>query len=126
MISDLVRECGLEVNILHARISPSEEGRMLARLEGTEDLIETGLRLLSLRGVGIGYPESSFIWNEEKCVHCGACVGICPEEAFSLDRDTFQVTFSVSSCILCGLCTEVCYYGALQSVEDYIGGGEWR
>lgn len=126
VISGLVRECGLEVNILHARISPSEEGRMLARLEGTEELIGTGLEYLSRRGVEVMHPGASFIWNEELCVHCGACAGICPVGAFTVDPDTFLVSFAMPGCMLCGLCMEVCYYGAVQSVEDYLGGGRGK
>ncbi|OPL18185.1 MAG: hypothetical protein AVO35_06680 [Candidatus Aegiribacteria sp. MLS_C] len=126
VISGLVRECGLEVNILHARISPSEEGRMLARLEGTEDLMERGLDYLSRRGVGVTVPGTGFIWDEDLCVHCGACAGICPGGAFTVDHDTLLVSFDMSGCILCGLCMEVCYYGAVQSVEDHMKGGSGK
>ncbi|MBN2586120.1 MAG: 4Fe-4S binding protein [Candidatus Fermentibacteraceae bacterium] len=122
VISDLVKGCGIEVNILRARIDPSEEGRMLARLRGPEEVIENGLSMLRERGVEISYPESSFIWQEARCVHCGACAGICPSGAFTICPETFMVGFDMSGCILCDLCIEVCYYGAIQSVEDYIGG----
>ncbi len=122
VISDLVKECGIEVNILHARIDPSEEGRMLARLRGPEEVIETGLAMLHERGVEVSFPESSFIWQEARCVHCGACAGICPSGAFSVSHVSFEVSFDMSKCILCQLCIEACYYGAIQSAEDYIGG----
>lgn len=53
--------------------------------------IEFGARLLSL---------------EEKCVGCGECVDVCPENALRLtgggiERDT-------SLCKLCGACVEIC------------------
>jgi ferredoxin len=122
VISRLVMECGIEVNILHARIIPSEEGRMLARLGGEREVLEHGLDLLRSRGVRIGFPENSFIWQEERCVHCGACSGICPSGAFSLSPVSHEVRFDFSRCILCQLCMDACFYGAIQSVEDYIGG----
>ncbi len=65
-------------------------------------------------------PENSFIWQETKCVHCGACAGICPSGAFVINSATFEVEFDISKCILCELCIEACYYSAIQSVEDYI------
>lgn len=53
--------------------------------------IEFGLRLLSL---------------EEKCIGCGECIDVCPENALRLsgegvDRDS-------NRCILCGACIETC------------------
>ncbi len=120
VISNLVRKHGIEINILRARIHPSEEGRMLAQVNGSEDQISAALEYLSSSGVEIHLPESSFIWREKKCVHCGACAGICPSGAFTLCSETFEVEFDISKCILCELCIEVCYYSAIQSVEDYI------
>lgn len=120
VISNLVREHGIEVNILRARIHPTEKGRMLAQLKGSDDRITASLEYLLSSGVDVYLPENSFIWQEKKCVHCGACAGICPSGAFTINTDTFEVEFDISKCILCELCIEVCYYSAIQSVEDYI------
>jgi formate hydrogenlyase subunit 6/NADH:ubiquinone oxidoreductase subunit I len=122
VISDLVRACAVEVNILHARISPSEEGRMLAKLNGSREVVNEGLDFLRSRGVRVSFPESDLIWREERCVHCGACAGICPSGAFTISPTSFEVGFDMSKCMLCQLCMEACYYGAVQSLEDYIGG----
>lgn len=124
VISRLVRSREVEVNILHARIEPSEEGRMLATLEGEPAELE--LAMGDLRGLGVDVipTESSFIWRRDRCVHCGACAGICPSGAFSLDPGTFEVDFRLSECIACGLCVQACYYGAVQSVEEYVAGRE--
>lgn len=127
LISELVREWGIEVNILHARIRPSEEGRMLARFRCSETVMEKALASLEERGVDTLFPESSFIWNDELCVHCGACAGVCPPEAFTLNRESYRVEFDLSRCILCQLCVQACCYGAVQPVEEYvdsIGGAE--
>ena len=120
VISNLVRKHGVEVNILRARIHPTEEGRMLAQVKGSDDQITASLEYLSSSGVDVYLPENSFIWQEEKCVHCGACAGICPSGAFIINGSTFEVEFDISKCILCELCIEACYYNAIQSVEDYI------
>lgn len=70
--------------------------------------------------VKVNSPENIFFWQQQKCVHCGACAGICPSGAFSINSDTSEVEFDISKCILCELCIEVCYYSAIQSVEDCI------
>jgi len=120
VISNLVRRHHIEVNLLHARIHPSEEGRVLALVTGTGKQLSDSLEYLRSSGVEIHFPENSFIWQERNCVHCGACAGICPSNAFSINSGTFEVEFAISRCILCELCIDTCYYGAIQSVEDYI------
>ena len=67
----------------------------------------------------VNLPENTFIWQEKKCVHCGACAGVCPSGAFAFNSVSFEVEFDISKCILCELCIEACYYSAIQSVEDY-------
>jgi ferredoxin len=123
VISRLVRSVDVEVNILHARIEPSEEGRMLALLEGSGGELDRALASLRSVGVEVMLTESSFIWREERCVHCGACAGICPSGAFFADPRTGRVGFSLPDCIACGLCARACGYGAVLSVEEYVAGG---
>ncbi len=124
VISRLVRRRDVEVNILHARIEPSEEGRMLAMLEGEAEELDGAVGDLLDLGVDVIPTESSFIWRRDRCVHCGACAGICPSGAFSLDGGSFDVSFELAKCIACGLCAQACYYGAVQSVEEYVAGRE--
>ena len=93
---------------------------MLAQVKGSDDQITASLEYVSSSGVEIYVPEISFIWQEKKCVHCGACAGICPSGAFTFSCATFEVEFDISKCILCELCVEACFYSAIQSVEDYI------
>jgi len=123
VISDLVRDYGVQFNILHARIHPSEEGRMLAQVNGTDDQIEESLESLQRNGVDVFLPESSFIWQSQKCVHCGACAGICPSQAFSINETNHEVEFDISRCILCEMCIQVCFYGAILTAEEYI---DWK
>jgi ferredoxin len=124
VISRLLRSRDIEVNILHARIEPSEEGRMLAQLEGEALELDLAVKDLRLLGVDVMPTESSFIWRSDRCVHCGACAGVCPSGALSLDAGSFEVSFDLSSCIACGLCVQACFYGAVIPVEQYVAGRE--
>lgn len=124
VVSRLVRAVDVEVNILHARIHPSREGRMLARLEGGPAEIQRALKSLGGSGVDVLQTEASFIWREEMCVHCGACTGVCPSGAFEADRSSGLVEFSLADCVACGLCARACGYGAVLSVEDYVAGDD--
>lgn len=47
----------------------------------------------------------------EKCMHCGACVGTCPQNAIFLNE--VVLTFN-EKCNRCGLCVKCCPAGALK------------
>ena len=49
--------------------------------------------------------------NKDICLHCGACVGLCPANAIFL-RETY-ITFN-DDCIDCGLCEKGCPMGAIS------------
>ena len=51
--------------------------------------------------------------REERCVHCGACVGQCLARALDVDTATTRVVFDGERCLGCGLCIPACGYGAL-------------
>ena len=106
---------------IHKQVSqPESDSDLVGVIACCDDrLASWGIRLFRT-DFKVNLPESSFIWQEKKCVHCGACAGICPSGAFTINSDTSEVEFEKSKCILCGLCIEVCYYSAIQSVEDCI------
>jgi L-aspartate semialdehyde sulfurtransferase ferredoxin len=64
--------------------------------------------------------EGSISRDEERCVHCGACVGQCASAAFTVDRSTRKVVFDPGRCIACELCIPACAYGAVESVNDHL------
>ncbi len=51
-------------------------------------------------------------WNEEKCISCGACVGICPVKA--LKQEGKKIIVDETKCISCGACVAICPVGALK------------
>lgn len=118
IISTLVKKYDLEVNILRAKIHPTEEGRMLAKISGVS--VTRGLKSLASSGVTVQPIDSNFLWNKDLCVECGACAALCPSGAFSTDPKTLEVSFDLSECIMCDRCIEACYYGAIKPIDDCI------
>ncbi|PIE61127.1 MAG: sulfite reductase [Desulfobacterales bacterium] len=51
----------------------------------------------------------------EDCVHCEACVDICPEQAVTLERSGPIVDFKL--CLACGKCMKGCPTGTLDTQE---------
>ncbi|MGC7871038.1 NuoI/complex I 23 kDa subunit family protein [Desulfosporosinus sp. SYSU MS00001] len=95
-----------------------------------------GLRITIKRFLGPNlteyYPEmkpvlpprtrSSLALEPEKCITCGLCVNICPNQVINLTSEkdennkrilkTYQM--NIGRCLLCGLCTQACPTGALK------------
>ncbi len=47
----------------------------------------------------------------EKCMHCGACVGSCPQNAIYLNEIVLEFN---DNCNKCGRCVRICPAGALK------------
>lgn len=66
--------------------------------------------------------EAELFYSEKVCIHCGACVPVCPTGAHSLLEGRHH--FDRSLCIRCFRCVDVCptraleRVGVLRSVED--------
>jgi len=114
VISQLVRDFDLTVNILRARITPKEEGRLVLEMTGKRPALEAGINYIKELGVEIQPLAQDVKWHEDRCTHCTACVSICPPKALDVDRNTMEVSFKRDKCIACELCIPVCPYQAME------------
>lgn len=114
IVSKLIRDYGLDFNILKASISPGEEGLMVMELSGEQNDYDKGIRYLQSAGVEIQALSQDVVRNEERCTHCGACITMCPTRAFSLEKDTLKVIFDNSKCVVCELCVKACPPRAME------------
>jgi ferredoxin len=110
----LIRDHGLVVNILRARIAPNEWGRMVVELSGNGGKLEDGLSFLAEMGVVVEPLAKEVRWLEEHCVQCTACIAPCPTNALGVDRSNMTVSFDRELCIACGLCLSACPYRAIE------------
>jgi len=114
VVSSLIRDFGLDFNILKASISPGEEGLMVMELSGEQKDYDRGIRYLQEVGLEIQSLSQDVVRNEERCTHCGACITMCPTCAFTLDAKTRNVLFDNSKCIVCELCVRACPPRAME------------
>lgn len=112
--SRLVKDHGLEVNILRASISPDEAGHMVVQIDGTGEQLESGKRYLEKTGITWEPLSRDVTWLEDRCVHCTACVTICPSGALYVERPSMKVAFESEKCIGCELCIPACMYKAME------------
>lgn len=120
IVSHLVKAYDIDLNILHARITPEEDGTMFLIMEGEAERIESGIKYLEGLGVKTLLPSKNLIWKEERCVHCGACVGQCLPKALDVEAATRRVKYDGAACIACELCVAACPYGAIESVSKHL------
>jgi pyruvate formate lyase activating enzyme len=59
-------------------------------------------------------PKPELQFTPEKCIGCGECALICPNDAQHIEAG--QREFKRELCQVCGQCTEVCYPGGLALV----------
>ncbi len=110
----LVKDYGIKINILRARVTPEEEGKLVLEMEGKEDKLREGMKFLESMGVKMESLTMDVRWNPDKCTHCTACIPVCPTGALRVDRTTWEVSFQREKCILCELCVPSCPYKAME------------
>ena len=110
----LIKDFDLMINILRARITPKEQGRLVVEITGKKPALDAGINYLKEVGVEIQPLAQDVKWHEDRCVHCTACVSICPPKALELDRTKMDVSFKKDKCFACELCLPVCPYQAME------------
>ncbi len=114
IIYRLVKDYDLMFNILKASITPNEEGLLVLELSGKKKDYDEAVRFLAEAGVELQSLAQDVSRNEDRCTHCGACVTICPVDAFSVDPTTRRVDFQHTRCIACELCIKPCPVRAME------------
>jgi len=114
IVSRLVKEFGLEFNILKAAVTPGEEGLLVMELTGNRRDYDRGVKYLTEAGVKIQSLSQDVVRNESRCTHCGACITMCPTGAFTLEQGTRKVIFNDNKCVVCELCIKACPPRAME------------
>ena len=110
IISTATLETKALINILRANVG-ARRGEMVVEVEDlkAKEVEEVFRRF----GVEVVELRETVVKDEEKCVHCGLCISICPVEVFKFD-EYWKVVAEVERCIHCGVCVKVCPCKALS------------
>ena len=109
----LVKDFNLIINIFRAKVTPEEEGYLSLDVTGEAEDIERAFAYLSTLELVIHAGNKGLHWDENRCIHCGACVVHCPTGALAFSNDkTRAIQFSEDLCVECHACIGACPYGA--------------
>lgn len=103
----LVKDFDISINILKAKITPGEEGKVVVELSNeSEDQILAGLNYLTNQGVQVEPVSKEIVLNEDECIHCGSCTAACASGALSMNGE--ELLFDREHCIVCEMCVNAC------------------
>jgi len=114
IVYHLVRDYNLVFNILKASIGLEDQGLMVMELSGEEADYQRATEFLVKRGVRLQPLFQDITKNDESCVDCGACVGVCPSEALKFERPAMKVMLDPDSCVACAECVTACPVRAMK------------
>ncbi|HOJ98129.1 MAG TPA: 4Fe-4S binding protein [Termitinemataceae bacterium] len=108
----LVKDFDIRVNILRAEISPGQEGNLLVEF-GVEEEEKLSRALSWLESIGVSWVSVSkrLFWDEDRCIDCGSCSGVCFSGAIVLDRTDWKLQVNRDLCVACGNCVKACPMG---------------
>lgn len=108
LVSDMVRNHDVSVNILNADISSGRNGMLVVEFEGEDKNLESGIAYLEKTGVRCSEHVRELIFNKDSCIACGSCTSVCFSGALVMNEQTWELDYDADACIVCGLCVEAC------------------
>lgn len=111
----LAKDFNVAANIIRAQVTPNQVGTLVVELSGDIDQLDAALEWMQTQNIGVSLVSREIVIDEELCVHCGLCTGICPTEALNLNPETFQLNFTRSRCVVCEQCIPTCPVQAIST-----------
>ncbi len=111
----LAKDFNIAANIIRAQVAPNQVGTLVVELSGDIDQLNDAVDWLEVQGIEVSGASGEIVVDEDLCVHCGLCTGVCPTRALTLDGETYRLTFSRSRCIVCEQCVPTCPVQAIST-----------
>ncbi|AFZ12999.1 NIL domain-containing protein [Crinalium epipsammum PCC 9333] len=111
----LAKDFNVAANIIRAQVAPNQVGTLVVELLGDIDQLDGAIEWMRSQGINVSLASRDILIDEEVCVHCGLCTGVCPTEALTLEPTTFKLNFTRSRCIVCEQCIPTCPVQAIST-----------
>ncbi len=111
----LAKDFNVAANIIRAQVAPNQVGTLVVELSGDIDQLNDSIDWLEAQDIKVSLANKEILIDENLCVHCGLCTGVCPTYALTLDPETFKLSFNRSRCIMCEQCIPTCPVQAIST-----------
>jgi ferredoxin len=111
----LAKDFNVAANIIRAQVAPNQIGKLVVELSGDIDQLEAAVDWMRSQDIGVSSSSREIVIDEDSCVDCGLCTGVCPTEALTLHPESFQLSFARSRCIVCEQCISTCPVQAIST-----------
>ncbi|HHP7229845.1 MAG TPA: NIL domain-containing protein [Xenococcaceae cyanobacterium] len=111
----LAKDFNIAANIIRAQVAPNQVGKLLVQLQGDIDEIDAAIEWMRSLDIQVSQMSGEIAIDENLCVDCGLCTGVCPTQALTLDPDTFRLKFWRSRCVVCEQCIPTCPVEAIST-----------
>lgn len=111
----LAHDFNVAANIIRAQVAPNQIGTLVVELLGDIDQLEAAIEWMRSQDINVSLVGREILIDEDSCVDCGLCTGVCPTEALTLDPQTFKLNFTRSRCIVCEQCIPTCPVQAIST-----------
>ena len=107
--AEVILETGAKINIDRANVDAVRADLII---DVPDDKVERVAELFRQKGVVVKKLLKLIAWDEERCVHCGACISVCPTGVFKFDS-SWNISMEEEKCVRCEVCVKACPLGAL-------------
>ena len=111
----LAKDFNVAANIIRAQVAPNQIGTLVVELLGDIDELDAAIEWMRSQGITISLVGREILIDENSCVDCGLCTGVCPTEALTLNPKDFKLNFTRSRCIVCEQCIPTCPVEAIST-----------
>jgi len=111
----LAKDFNVAANIIRAQVAPNQIGKLVVELSGDIDQLDAAIEWMRTQNIAVSMTLGEIVIDENSCVDCGLCTGVCPTEALTLNPDTYRLKFERSRCIVCEQCIPTCPVQAIST-----------
>jgi len=112
VIAEVILKTGAKINIDRANVG-AVGGETV--LDVPDDKSDRVIALFKSKGIETILLPKPIIIDRDRCVHCGACISVCPNDVFRFVD--WQLVLEEEKCSQCGTCVISCPLGALSLAE---------
>jgi L-aspartate semialdehyde sulfurtransferase ferredoxin len=111
----LAKDFNVASNIIRAQVAPNQIGKLVVELQGDIDQIDAAIEWMRMRDMSVLSASGEIIIDQDSCVDCGLCTGVCPTGALVMNPETWRLDFRRSRCIVCEQCVPTCPVAAIST-----------